>query len=129
VRQKELKIEELKIERSCTLCGRTYVYDRNKGHQPTKCNSCSANANLDKVKLKALIYKGNKCQVCGYAKSPKALVFHHENPKIKDFSMSENWSRSWSVLKTELDKCILVCANCHGEIHEGITPCPKIIIQ
>jgi predicted transcriptional regulator len=68
-------------------------------------------------KLKAIEYKGGKCQKCGYDKCPGSLQFHHRNPSEKN----ANWKyvRSWSFdkIKKELDKCDLLCANCHGEVH------------
>lgn len=71
-----------------------------------------------KNKIKALEYKGNKCSICGYNKSIWSLHFHHLNESEKQFSISKYAGMSWEKLKKELDKCILVCANCHGEIHE-----------
>jgi len=74
-----------------------------------------------RMKLKAIEYKGGSCSLCGYNKSIRSLEFHHVNPSEKDFSLS-SVTRKWEVVKPELDKCILVCANCHGEIHEGLHP-------
>lgn len=66
-------------------------------------------------------YKGNKCQCCGYNNCLDALEFHHLNPNEKDFNISDrNLTYDWEKIKNELDKCILVCANCHREIHAGI---------
>jgi DNA-binding CsgD family transcriptional regulator len=73
-----------------------------------------------RTKLKLVEYKGGKCQLCDYNKSLSALHFHHLDPNEKDFSISGK-SLSFEKLKTEVDKCILVCSNCHSEIHEGIT--------
>lgn len=72
------------------------------------------------LKIKALEYKGGSCQSCGYAKCNRALEFHHLNPKTKSFGISfKGYTRSWKTVKAELDKCILVCSNCHQEIHAG----------
>ena len=66
-------------------------------------------------------YKGGKCERCGYNKSFAALDFHHEDPSEKDFTIAHARHRSFNEeMKKELDKCILVCANCHREIHEEI---------
>lgn len=73
-----------------------------------------------RTKVKLVEYKGGKCQICDYNKSLNALHFHHLDPNEKDFSISGK-SLSFDKLKSEVDKCILVCSNCHSEIHEGIT--------
>ena len=75
-----------------------------------------------KVRLMAIEYGGGKCQLCGYHKCNRALGFHHKDPTKKDFGLAAHGlTRAWAKTKKELDKCILVCANCHMEIHEGIT--------
>ena len=71
-----------------------------------------------KLKDMAIDYKGGKCEKCGYNKCNGALEFHHLNPEEKDFSISSaGTTRSFERIKKEIDKCILVCANCHREIH------------
>jgi uncharacterized protein YerC len=64
-------------------------------------------------------YKGGKCEKCGYDRCIRNLQFHHINPKEKDFTIGGK-SYSFEKLKMEVDKCILVCSNCHGEIHDEI---------
>jgi 5-methylcytosine-specific restriction endonuclease McrA len=74
-----------------------------------------------KVKTMAINYKGGKCQICGYVKFQGALDLHHIDPKTKLFAISDKgYTRSWEKVKAELDKCILLCANCHREIEGGI---------
>jgi DNA invertase Pin-like site-specific DNA recombinase len=70
-------------------------------------------------KIELVDYKGGRCNKCGYDKCIDALEFHHLNPEDKDFTIS---GKSWSIerLKKEVDKCILVCSNCHKEIHYEI---------
>lgn len=76
-----------------------------------------------KVKEMSIDYKGGKCLTCGYNKHQSALEFHHIDPKEKDFSIGSNgYCYSWDKIKKELDKCILVCSNCHREIHSGLHP-------
>lgn len=70
-------------------------------------------------KVKLVNYKGGKCERCGYDKCVQALQFHHLNPDEKDFAISGK-SYSFERLKKEVDKCIMVCANCHIEIHEEL---------
>lgn len=69
-------------------------------------------------KERAIEYKGGKCEICGYSKCNSALEFHHVDPKQKDFHISKNMNKSWDKIKNEIEKCILVCANCHRELHE-----------
>jgi hypothetical protein len=82
-----------------------------------------------KIKDKAIAYKGGKCVRCQYDKCNRALEFHHLDSTQKDFGISNYTILSWDKIKIELDKCILVCANCHREIHDEIdngvvTPLP-----
>jgi hypothetical protein len=69
----------------------------------------------------AIEYKGGKCLQCGYDRCVDALEFHHTNSSGKDFSISEKgYTRSWARVKKELDKCMLLCANCHRELHSQV---------
>ena len=72
-----------------------------------------------KIRELAIKYKGGKCSVCGYQKCKEALEFHHLSSK-KDFGISsKGYTRSWQKVKQELEKCALLCANCHREIHSN----------
>jgi hypothetical protein len=48
------------------------------------------------------------------------MVFHHLNTEEKDFAISDGNIRSFEKIKSELDKCILLCSNCHAEIHDNL---------
>ena len=72
---------------------------------------------------KALVeYKGGQCSICGYNKNIAVLSFHHindeNNQKEYDISIRMGNRCSLETLKKEADKCILVCENCHREIHQ-----------
>ncbi len=83
-----------------------------------------------KIKQMAIDYKGGKCCICGYSKCNNALDFHHKDESKKSFGLSvRGLTRSWERTRNEVDKCILVCANCHREIHEGITQPPKETLE
>lgn len=99
----------------CIICKREYIYKRHSGTMK-KCNSCLVNLRRILIKDKCLQYKGNKCSKCGYNKCKQALTFHHRNPKKKLFGISGSHARSWEHIKQELDKCDLLCMNCHMEI-------------
>ena len=81
-------------------------------------------------KLKSMVveYKGGKCIICGYKKYTGAFDLHHLDRSKKEFGLSmRGLTRSWEKTKAEADKCILVCANCHREIHGGITQLSEVI--
>ena len=110
------------IIKECKKHGLTEYVLRNDGRY--RCKKCSVEAvqrRREKLKLLAVEYKGGKCEVCGYKKGVNALEFHHIEKKKKEFGVGENgYTRSIEAIKKELDKCILVCSNCHREIHAGL---------
>lgn len=69
--------------------------------------------------------KINGCAVCGYDKCNAALDFHHVNPEDKKFQLTID-KMSKKDLADEFNKCILLCANCHREIHEEVRLNEKI---
>ena len=74
-----------------------------------------------KYRKKLKDIKGSCCCLCGYSKCLAALQFHHIDPKNKKFGITEAIKSKIKVTKQEIleeiEKCILVCANCHFEIH------------
>jgi predicted nucleic acid-binding Zn ribbon protein len=70
---------------------------------------------------------GGKCCICGYNKCQDALELHHITPSEKDFSLGKirAHSKSWNTIVIELRKCVLVCSNCHKEVHANISEIPK----
>lgn len=64
-------------------------------------------------------YLGGKCIICGYNKCIAALDFHHLDPAEKEFILSRSWQKKKMTesTKMELDKCVILCANCHREAH------------
>ena len=63
--------------------------------------------------------KGGCCARCGYSRNQTALAFHHLDPKIKSFpiDLRKCSNTSWPALLAEAKKCLLLCLNCHAEIH------------
>ena len=81
-----------------------------------------------KIKEMAIAYKGGACWVCKYSKFQGALDLHHLDPKKKSFGIADKgYTRSWDAVRAELDKCILLCANCHRELEAGVTQLPEVI--
>jgi hypothetical protein len=69
------------------------------------------------IKLKAIEYKGGKCEKCNQIVHPSAFQFHHLDPLVKESTWAKSRLKSWDKILIELNKCILVCANCHFELH------------
>jgi hypothetical protein len=82
----------------------------------------NANATLQRTHLKeqAVAYLGGKCEICGYSRCLAAMQFHHVNQEDKDFEVSA--LSNWGLIVKELNKCKLLCATCHAEVHAGIHP-------
>jgi len=112
----------------CTICGKEL-----KGKQTKFCsglcksrdsnNSQQCYAAQKKrailAKLRLIDSLGGKCSSCGYDKNIASLCFHHRNPAIKKFRLDMRGlaNRSSSEIVKEAAKCILLCHNCHTEIH------------
>lgn len=97
---------------ACLLCCRHRGLKRRK-----RKISKYVQARAALLKFKAIMKKGGACQRCGYDKCPAAMDFHHRDPSQKEFTWSRMQNRSWGRIVSELDKCDLLCANCHREAH------------
>lgn len=73
------------------------------------------------LREQAIEYKGGKCNICSYNRCANAFDFHHIDPLEKDFTISSHMT-SWERIKKEIDKCVLICSNCHREVHDGMHP-------
>lgn len=71
-----------------------------------------------KLKLELIALLGGKCQQCGFNDHPAALQFHHRDPLTKSFNIMNSARMSkkypWDVVLAEVEKCDLLCANCHA---------------
>jgi hypothetical protein len=78
-----------------------------------------ANYNGGRLRFKQRVirYLGGSCAHCNYSKCPAALHVHHLDPSKKEFSIGASRCRKWEAVQGELDKCVLLCANCHAEAH------------
>jgi predicted nucleic acid-binding Zn ribbon protein len=74
---------------------------------------------------------GGKCQCCDYNKCNESLAFHHLEPTEKEIGFGEMRSnpKNWEKTVKELRKCILVCHNCHSEIHAGVREIPETFVK
>lgn len=121
-------IKENKICLKCNILKPNtdfYKKSENGRHTNSYCKECvktGVTILKKNFKQECINYKGGKCIICEYNKCNSALEFHHINPEEKDFHISDTTAHKLNnKIKLELDKCILVCANCHREIHSGAT--------
>lgn len=92
------------------------------GNYCRSCNSTSRKQHRKIVKKFLVDLKGGKCSVCSYDKCIDALVFHHINPEEKDFEIGRANSSRFTIeqMTKEVEKCQLLCFNCHAELHANI---------
>jgi hypothetical protein len=107
---------------TCRSCGRDFVFKRTQSMTTRCCGACYlANRHFRLMNRVWEYMGGRKCSRCGYNKTSRALEFHHVDPKTKKFSIGGNGPITrykWDTVQEELDKCIVLCRNCHAEIHE-----------
>jgi cytochrome c553 len=92
-----------------------------------KCKRCVAayvTRRHQKVRRILVVEARGCCAVCGYDRCGYNLQFHHVDPASKSIEMSMRSGKSLASYREEAKKCVLVCANCHGEIETGAIPSP-----
>jgi len=117
------------IMKTCKECGANLAHNNISG----LCKNCNPIRTSSYVKdsrrrRKQLLieHKGGSCEICGYDKSIRALSFHHKDPTQKDYGLAASGvCHSLERDLAEVEKCILVCANCHCEIHDGLINIPQ----
>ena len=115
--------------KTCSSCKKIkdikdfYKRKNRKSGYTSECKGCfkSRMGNRHQIHKDILVKEaGGQCIRCGYDACTRILVFHHLDPSTKSFGISEKLSANLSILKAEVDKCVLLCPNCHGEKHLGI---------
>jgi len=92
-----------------------------------RCRRCvgeSVTRRKQKVKRTLVEEAGGRCAVCGYDRCIVNLSFHHVDPATKSFPLSMDVGKGLPAFREEARKCVLVCANCHGEIEAGMVASP-----
>lgn len=117
------------IQKVCKKHGLTDFIVNKGGCHCKKCRQEAVSKRRRKLKELAVAYKGGKCEICGYNRYIGALEFHHKNPEEKDFQISCGNTLSFERIKSELDKCLLVCSNCHKELHDKLRERKEIAID
>lgn len=116
--------------RECAHHGLTefalYSGGRNQSRR-WRCKRCVGEyVTRRKQKVKRLLVEeaGGCCAVCGYDRCIVNLHFHHVDPSEKSFGLSMGTTKSLATYREELEKCVLLCANCHGEVEAGLVVGP-----
>ena len=68
-------------------------------------------------KKRAVEKLGGKCKICGYDKVLDSLEFHHVDKERKLYTISDKLTNKWETIEIELEKCELLCSNCHQKVH------------
>ena len=113
-KMKRYDIIRPKNQKICVLCDKPLNNSRRN-----RCDSCNTKIRRYRAKEASVKYKGGKCEKCGFIGNLACFDFHHINPSNKLFNpnSTELANKSWEEVKLELDKCLLLCANCHRLEH------------
>ena len=116
-------------EKECLICKRKFRPKTNAANQRSCCYECMPDGTqLGRSGFIDLIRKqrGGKCQRCGYDTYQGALEFHHIDPTKKDFTVGDRDFKLKDCVE-ESKKCVLICSNCHKEIHAGLWSIEEIL--
>lgn len=106
----------------CTTCNQILPFElfypsdlksKDNKHRLSSCKKC---INKRRKKTYNYIYKHKEsgCMICG-EKDPACLDFHHLGDKYEQLSHMQ--THSMDKIKTELQKCVVLCSNCHRKLH------------
>lgn len=103
----------------CQCCQREF--NCRNGHVHL-CKNCRRKSKRLAYRISAAEYKNNECEICGLKRNTiddlEIFDFHHKDKSNKSFELSDNIeSKNWDIVKQELDKCVMLCANCHRKQH------------
>lgn len=113
----------------CKLCEKEFEIKTNLSANRLYCYSCmpdKINRSEQliilrrKMKRKLIEDNGGCCCLCGYDKYDGALEFHHIDSKEKEFTIGSSSMRNYEKMLEESRKCILLCSNCHKELHDKL---------
>lgn len=118
----------------CLRCGVSLGYEngcyrKDRNGYYSYCRDCVALKDFEKrlnFKKNAVNYRGGSCSKCGYNKNVAVLDFHHLDSSQKEIQPSRLVSKSWEYAKKELDKCVVLCTNCHREEHHRLDTNKKL---
>ncbi len=110
----------------CPHHGTTEFWLEGRGYYRCKrCRSAAVARRRRKVKMILVSEAGDSCCICGYARSMRALHFHHLDPSGKRLEINaKGVALSLEKLRAEAKKCVLLCSNCHAEVEDGMASLP-----
>jgi hypothetical protein len=102
-------------------------YSDGQGGRRWRCRRCVGEAvtrRKQKIKRMLVDEAGGRCAICGYDRCVLNLHFHHVDPSSKSFKLSMETTKALATYREEAKKCVLLCANCHGEVETGLIESP-----
>lgn len=91
------------------------------GQKGNRCFRCYFQRRQKQVSAKIQKIVGSSCWICGYSKTKRNLCFHHVDESTKSFGLTtRELMLKWDRVFNEMKKCIFICHNCHGEVHDGL---------
>lgn len=112
----------------CPKHGHTAFFSRPEGgFRCSRCNTVAVSERRRQVKRQLVAESGGACTICGFSRHPAALHFHHLDPSQKDFNIGfQGITRSIERMRSEAEKCALLCANCHALVEAGVERVPEV---
>lgn len=118
------------MTRTCRRHGDSeFVIEGSGYYRCKRCRTEEIVRRRRKVKALLVAEAGGRCVLCGYARCLAALQFHHLNPAEKRLELSRGGTLSLLTLRNEVEKCVLLCANCHVEVEDGMVDLPLEFCQ
>lgn len=115
------------VTRACSRHGQSPFRLEARGYyRCMRCRHERVSQSRRKMKRRLVEAAGGCCALCGYDRSPAALQFHHREPALKTFALSQQgMARGYAEALAETRKCALLCANCHAEVEIGYVELPR----
>jgi hypothetical protein len=107
---------------SCKTCADTST-KASRAKKKDHYNKLRNNYKRERYSFIAEAKQKTGCAVCG-EREVVCLDFHHLDPSSKDFALANAWGFGEEKLRAEMDKCVVVCKNCHAKIHAGLINLP-----
>jgi hypothetical protein len=113
--------------RKCPRHGSTTFALYGRERPRWRCRRCVGEAvarRKRRVRITLIRIAGGGCAICGYDRCAQSLHFHHVDPDRKRLELGSHSGAALATLLDELDSCVLLCANCHGEVEAGLVASP-----